>query len=214
MDIPTHSADLTVSILHDQIESFWDGSFRPHLDGLEDDEYLWEPTKGALSLRPGARHGNPQGTFPNNVSRPSNIGINPDAPVTPDRTTRHPPPNQMKTIAWRMGVMAVNLARKVENPGKLARQDFRSFPYTLSAREAVDQLDEYYGKWVQGLKSLLDSDLPRPIGPDQGPWHEDWLGLSLSTTHSWLIQKGAEILLMRDFYALHGPSSSDRFRHS
>lgn len=106
------------------------------------------------------------------------------------------------------------LARKVENPGKLVRQDFRSFPYTLSAQEAVDQLDEYYGAWVQGLKSLLDSDLPRPIGPEQGPWHEDWLGLSLSHTHRWLIQKGAEILLMRDFYALHGRPSSDHFPRS
>lgn len=214
MDIPTHSADLTVSILLGQIESFWDGSFRPHLDGLEDEEYMWEPTKGSLSLRPGARHGNPRGTFPSLVPEPSNIGINPEAPVTPDGTMRHPPPNQMKTIAWRMGNMSVHLARKVENPGRLARQDFRSFPYTLSAREAVDQLDEYYGEWVRGLKSLLDSDLPRPVGPEQGPWHEDWLGLSLSHTHRWLIQTGAEILLMRDFYALHGRPSSDHFPRS
>lgn len=214
MDIPTHSADLTVSILLDQIVSFWDGEFRPHLDGLEDEEYLWAPTKGALSLRTGARYSNPRNTFPNHVSEPSSIGINPEAPVTPDGTTRHPPPNLMKTIAWRMGNMSVNLARKVESPEKLARQDFRSFPYTLSAREALDQLDEYYGEWVRGLKSLLDSDLPRPVGPEQGPWHEDWLGLSLSHTHRWLIQTGAEMLLMRDFYALHGRPSSDHFPRS
>ena len=46
MDIPTYSADLTVSILLDQIVSFWDGRFRPHLDRLEDEESLWSPRRG------------------------------------------------------------------------------------------------------------------------------------------------------------------------
>ena len=77
MDIPTNSADLTVSILLDQIESFWDGSFRPHLDGLEDEEYMWEPTKGSLSLRPGARHCNLETLSPGTFRNPRILASTP-----------------------------------------------------------------------------------------------------------------------------------------
>jgi hypothetical protein len=33
-------------LLLDQLEHHWVGQLRPRLDGLTDDEYLWEPARG------------------------------------------------------------------------------------------------------------------------------------------------------------------------
>lgn len=131
MDIPTHSADLTVSILLDQIVSFWDGRFRPHLDRLEDEEYLWEPTKGSLSLRPGARHCNPRDTFPRHVPEPSNIGINPEAPVTLDGTMRHPPPKSNEDNCVAHGEHVRSFGEESREPWKVGSSRFPEFPLYL-----------------------------------------------------------------------------------
>ena len=35
-----------------QLEWHWSNQLRPRLDGLTDDEYLWEPVPGCWSVRP------------------------------------------------------------------------------------------------------------------------------------------------------------------
>ena len=37
-------------LLLDQLEHHWVGQLRPRLDGLTDDEYLWEPVPGAWNV--------------------------------------------------------------------------------------------------------------------------------------------------------------------
>ena len=37
-----------------QLEFYWDNHLRPRLDGLTDDEFLWEPVAGCWSVRRGA----------------------------------------------------------------------------------------------------------------------------------------------------------------
>ena len=40
--------------LVDQLDWHWNHHLRPRLDGLTDNEYLWEPVPGCWSLRPRA----------------------------------------------------------------------------------------------------------------------------------------------------------------
>lgn len=37
--------------LLDQLEFYWNAHLRPRLNGLTDEEYLWEPADGSWSLR-------------------------------------------------------------------------------------------------------------------------------------------------------------------
>ena len=34
------------ALIQDQLRFYWDVYFRPKLDGLTDEEYLWEPVEG------------------------------------------------------------------------------------------------------------------------------------------------------------------------
>src|SRR6185436_2248593 len=82
MTAPT--TNITASLV-DQLEWHWRASLRPRLDGLTDDEYLWEPVPGCWTVR----H---------------------DGTVDFDYPTPEPPP--FTTIAWRLahiivGVLAV-----------------------------------------------------------------------------------------------------------
>ena len=40
--------------LHDQLDFHWEHSLRPRLEGLTDEEYLWEPVADSWSIRPRA----------------------------------------------------------------------------------------------------------------------------------------------------------------
>src|SRR5690349_5344942 len=64
--------------LLEQLTWHWDSFVRPHLDGLTDDEYLWEPVPGCWSVR---RRG--AGWFV-------------------ERTHPAPTPPPVTTIAWRL----------------------------------------------------------------------------------------------------------------
>ena len=43
--------------LVDQLEFHWSRDFRPRLDGLTDEQYLWEPAPGMWSVRRETRPG-------------------------------------------------------------------------------------------------------------------------------------------------------------
>ena len=47
----TRTLDLTAELLA-QLEWHWSNQLRPRLDGLTDDEYLWEPAQPAWNVRP------------------------------------------------------------------------------------------------------------------------------------------------------------------
>ena len=47
--------------LVDQFDWHWTRHLRPRLDGLTDEEYLWEPVAGAWSVRPRAGGDHPPG---------------------------------------------------------------------------------------------------------------------------------------------------------
>ncbi|HWI02509.1 MAG TPA: hypothetical protein VNT52_01540, partial [Acidimicrobiales bacterium] len=61
-----------------QIEYWWAAGFRPRLNGLTDEEYLWEPVAGCWTLHP-----------------------TDDGQVLYDHAWPPPRPSPFTTIAWR-----------------------------------------------------------------------------------------------------------------
>ena len=81
--------------LADQLDWHWQHMFRPRLDGLTDDEYLWEPVPGCWSLRRRAE-----------ATTPMAAGL---GDVVADFAYPEPKPAPFTTIAWRMGHMAIGV---------------------------------------------------------------------------------------------------------
>lgn len=48
----THAQLDWTALLNEQLTWHWTNQLRPRLDGLTDEEYLWEPVEGAWNLRP------------------------------------------------------------------------------------------------------------------------------------------------------------------
>ena len=115
--------DLVVS-LADQLDWHWRQQARPRLDGLTDEEYLWEPVPGAWNVRargtgdPATSHG--------------------EGPFTIDFAFPTPEPAPVTTIAWRLGhvVVGVLLARVHGHFGG-DPVDYESFAYPGTAAEAL-----------------------------------------------------------------------------
>ena len=165
--------------LHDQLDWHWTNQLRPRLDGLTDEEYLWEPAPGAWTIRPGT--GDPiDWAYP--PPRP--------APVT--------------TIAWRLAHIIVGVfgARVHSHFGGLP-VDYQTYPYAATAAEALEQLDEGYARWSRGVLSLDAEGLARPCGPAEGQYGDRPMATLVLHINREAIHHGAEVALLRDLWA-HG----------
>lgn len=157
----------------DQLTWHWDNHVRPRLAGLSDDEYLWEPVPGAWSLPP------------------TSDGLTIDwEPPTPAPVT---------TIAWRMAHLIVPVF------GKRAQLHFGgpaadpgTFVFSPTADGALEQLDAAYRRWVDGIRTLDDAGLSKPIGDREPGWEPfPYAALVLHIARE-AIHHAAEILLLRD----------------
>jgi hypothetical protein len=181
-------------LLLDQLEFHWTYALRPRLEGLTDDEYLWEPAPGAWSIRP-------RGT----CASPAPIGRGAfqrdDAPDDPD-------PAPVTTIAWRLAHLTVEvLAMRSASHFGRAAADYGSWTYPGTAREALAQLDEEHAVWRNGVRSLGEEGLTRPCGPAEGPFAEAPLAALVLHIHREVIHHGAEVALLRDLHPrLHRPA--------
>jgi hypothetical protein len=170
------TTDTWTERLLSQIEWHWTHALRPRLDGLTDEEYLWEPVP-SWNVRPGD-----DGT-----------GI--------DFAFPEPEPAPFTTIAWRLAhvVVGVLAVRSAAHFGR-APTSYQDWEYAATAKEALIQLDDEYARWVEGVRSLGDEGLGRPCGPAEGPY-ADWPMADLVLhIHRELIHHGAEISLLRDLY--------------
>jgi DinB family protein len=163
--------------LHDQLDWHWRHQLRPGLDGLTDDEYLWEPVDGCWSVRPGADG------------------------YTADFIHPEPVPPPVTTIAWRLahlivGVLGVRAATHFAGP----TMDYHTFPYAGTADEALAQLDAGYARWSRGVAALGDQGLARPCGPAEGPLAEHPLAALVLHINREVLHHGAEIMLLRDLH--------------
>lgn len=162
------------AVLADQLDWHWQHLLRPRLDGLTDDEYLWEPVEGCWSVR--------------------RDGV--------DFAFPPPQPAPFTTIAWRMahvivGVFAMRNQHHFGGPPA----DYDSWPYALHAAPALRQLDDAYAGWIAGVRGLDEPTLARPVGAAEGPWAEHTMAELILHINREAIHHGAEIACLRDLYA-------------
>lgn len=182
--------------LVEQLDWHWRTQARPRLDGLGDDEYLWEPVAGCWNIRPrGQGIAEIAGGFGEHVIDFSFAPGEP-APVT--------------TIAWRLAHVIVGVfgMRAVNHFGWRpdflpdgASVDYMSFDYAGTAAGALAQLDASYAAWREGVRGLDAAGLAATAGPAEEPWGEQPMaGLVLHINREAIHHLG-EIALLRDLYA-------------
>ncbi len=159
--------------LAEQLDWHWRANLRPRLEGLTDEEYLWEPVPGCWSIRP-------RGTSTAPMSGGS-------GEWTIDFASPEPEPAPVTTIAWRLAHVIVScLGYRVAWYFGGPEVDFRTFAYPRGpADEALQQLDETYKKWNAGgpraLRTLTSIDRS---GQRRGPTRFRWKVSSCTSTRS------------------------------
>jgi hypothetical protein len=171
---PSPPGDLAAHLTF-QLDWHWRMQLRPRLDGLTDDEYFWEPVADCWTVHPDG-------------------GI--------DFAYPPPEPEPFTTIAWRLAHVIVGvLAMRNHSHFGGPPADYESWQYATDAATALNQLDEQYETWLNGVRALSDDELQRPCGPAEGPYAENpFVDLVLHISRE-VIHHGAEIALIRDLYA-------------
>jgi hypothetical protein len=160
--------------LVEQLDWHWSNQLRPRFEGLSDDEYFWEPVAGCWTVHP-------------------NGAI--------DFAYPPPDPAPVTTIAWRLAHVIVGvLAMRAHHHFGGPPASYDTWDYATDAATALEQLDEAYRLWNDGVHGLDGAALAVPIGPSAGPWAEhSMLELVLHINRE-VIHHGAEIALLRDLY--------------
>lgn len=175
------------SQLAEQLDWHWQHALRPRLDGLTDDEYLWEPVAGCWSVR---RQG--EGTAPEAVGA---------GEFKFEFAYPEPEPAPVTTIAWRLahlivGVFGERNASHFDGPP----MELRTFTYAGNAKEALAQLDDVYAHWNTAVRNLTPDDLAEPCGPAEGPYSEHPMAALVLHINREALHHGAELALLRDLY--------------
>ncbi len=162
------------SLLVDQLTFYWDVHLRPRLDGLTDDEYLWEPVPGCWSVRPDA-HGR----------------------FVMDDQWPPPDPAPFTTIAWRMmhiavGLFAVRAEMFFDVPG--------GDPLPGTAADAITFLDDTYHRWHDQVSALDEAAIEAPLGERGGPYAAEPMGGLILHINRETMHHGGEIGVLRDLY--------------
>jgi hypothetical protein len=152
---------------------------RGRLDGIADEEYLWEPAPTCWSVRR-AEGGTWEADF---------------ADAAPE-----PPP--VTTIAWRTWHIGS------ECLGGFAQLLFGEHPLSLGSHEwyptassALEALDRAWSGFAAGCHQLDDEQMAVKLGPDWGQWAESNKADALLHVADEVIHHGAEVALLRDLYA-------------
>jgi DinB superfamily len=174
--------------LAEQLDWHWRTQLRPRLEGLTDDEYLWEPVPGCWNVRPRTAAGQP-GT----------------GDYTVDFAFPQPEPPPVTTIAWRLAHIVVGCLgmRGASHFGGPAIT-YETYAYPAAAAQALRDLDEVYATWIKGVRGLGAEGLARPCGPAEGPYAEHSMAALVLHINREVIHHGAEVSLLRDLYRQRG----------
>jgi hypothetical protein len=171
--------------LVDQLDFHWNVWFRPRLEGLTDEEFLWEPVADCWSVRPGA----------DGVWRL-------DGHADPDAVPSPPP---FTTIAWRLGHIGADCL------GMRAADHFGDAPYDpaavrwpTTAAEGIAFVEDAYARWKAGVAALGADGLHRSCGPAEGPFADHPMAALVLHINREVIHHGAEVACLRDLYAHRG----------
>jgi hypothetical protein len=167
------------------------GRLLARLDGLTDDEHLWEPVDGCWSVRLAD-----DGTW-----RPD-LG-----PGGNQFTEQDPPP--FTTVAWRLWHLGADPQPSwpPHGAGDAATYAQRYFAGPVSspvgaatAAEAIRLVDANWAPVPGEVLGFAEDDLFAPLGPIAGPYADATLfGLLLHVADE-LVHHGAEVGVLRDLY--------------
>ena len=172
-------------------DTVWERTWR-RLDGLTDDEYLWEPVRGCWSIR----------------ARPDGTRFTEWAPIVY--------PDPFTTVAWRLwhliDMYGEDRAPKlldVPPQGEPIGLDAPGSTPPATAAEALDQLQRAHARWDSHL-ALADDERLSAIIESPGFQNTDSTraGYVLHMLDEF-IHHGAEIALLRDLYRWQKPISPD-----
>lgn len=170
----------------DQVESHWVHQLRPRLVGMTDDEYFWKPAPNCWTIsRRGlstASHSFGGGDFTWDYGAADDV-------------------DPMTTIAWRLGHIIVGLAETNGTHFGRPPAAVASFSYAGTADEALGQLDDEFGHWIEGVRSLGEEGLARPQGSISPPEFADApIARLIMFASVEIVHHGAEVCLLRDLY--------------
>jgi hypothetical protein len=174
-----------------QLEFYWDVHLRPRLDGLTDEEYLWEPVKDAWNVR-----------------------RRPDGRYGADGTGGEGPPDEgnppVTTIAWRLTHIAAGcfwpkyqaFFGDQDAPADLDMFDRRFFPAELpgTAAGGIALLEDSYRLWHDAIAVLDEATLREPLGSRGGPYAQDSMAALIVHLNREAMHHGGEIGVLRDLY--------------
>lgn len=163
--------------LLDQLEFYWEHNLEPRLTGLTDDEYFWEPVPDCWTIR------------------------TKDGQTTIDWQWPTPEPPPVTTIAWRLAHIAIPVlgirASAHFGDGSLT---IASATWPATADDAVAAVHEQYQLWRNGIRTLDDDGLRRPVGEAEGPWADRSMTTLILHISREVMHHGAEVALLRDLY--------------
>lgn len=165
------------TLLLAQLDRAWD-QLRPSLDGLTDDEYLWEPAPRCWSVRR-----QDDGTFMADWANPE------------------PDPAPFTNIAWRLAHVGFWLNMRANHRfGDGTITPFNA-PWPGTAAAATAWAEAGFDAYRAGVGDLDDDDLGRKPNMPQG-WLDNKFptAMNIQDTTFELIHHGAEISLLRDLY--------------
>jgi DinB family protein len=177
------------TLIDDQLGFYWDYSLWPRLQGLTDEEYLWEPVADCWSVRPdetGVLRIDGQGVWP------------------------HPEPPPVTTLAWRIMHIAVGVFHTRAStffgdgsvPAVATMADERHYPKQLPANavEAVALLEKTYRWWTDGVRELTEEQFLEPLGPRGGFYADQSMAQLVLHLNRETMHHGGEIGTLRDLY--------------
>lgn len=172
---------------------------RERIDGMSDDEFLWEPVSPCWSIRSRASAATPDAFGPGQFVLDADVSVDPFevGPFT--------------TIAWRVGHLLSAYAGRFEwTFGRRATPPADLVEFTPEAGPMVTQLWDEIDRWVAAVEAMTDTQLDEP-GFGQYPMGMDpqlpFIGI-VRWMNRETIHHLAEIALLRDLYAARGTLST------
>jgi hypothetical protein len=171
--------------LVEQLDWYWRTAFRPRLEGLTDEEYLWEPVPGCWTVRPSE-----------------------NGRYRPDWQWPAPSPPPVTTIAWRLCHIGGPVL------GLRANSHFGDGSWTVenvdwpgTAADGIAFVEREYAAWKAGVVTLGEAGLATQIGPTEGAWRESPYAALILHINREVIHHAAEVALLRDLFRARQGSS-------
>ena len=155
---------------------FVHGRLNGRVEGMPDEEYLWEPVSGCWSVRPDE-----------------------DGVFRAESTYPDPEPAPFTTIAWRLWHIG-NLCLQGYNDNFFddVKRDRSAWPATTA--DAMTELNREWARFRAHVAAMDDEALTKLLGPAAGPYAEDSYHSLVLHALDEVIHHTAEIALLRDLY--------------